>query len=249
MTLTLFDPRSGQRITFTEPAHCPTRLRANILLMLSTVALAYVIAPAAAQAQCSSSSNPPPAPAVTANFSNQSFSLNPPQKPYVVTSRGITGCIGSDGGFGESGVNGSPGQAGGQISGTNTALTIIGGAFSVGGISTVGAYIASVGGAAGAGSDLQGGNGGAGGAGSNITIRFDGTFVPDPATGLATYGLDVVSAGGAGGNGGESSYSGIWAKQGGYGGPGGGGRRIGRAHGKRLRPGGCRRRCGRVQRR
>ncbi|MGF6230087.1 uncharacterized protein YhjY with autotransporter beta-barrel domain [Inquilinus ginsengisoli] len=192
--------------------------------------IAFAQIPTAAQAQCNSSSNPAPAPAASANFSNQSFG-NPPLKPYMVTSPGITGCTGPDGDYGESGVDGSPGQAGGQITGTSTALTIIGGAESVGGISTFGAYIASVGGAAGAGgqggyttsSDLQGGNGGAGGAGGSITIRFDGTFVPDPTTGLATYGLDVLSAGGAGGNGGESSYSGIWAKQGGDGGPGGAG--------------------------
>jgi hypothetical protein len=70
MTLTLFDPRSGQRITFTEPAHCPTRLRANILFMLSTVTLAYVMAPAAAQAQCNSKLNANGDWAATARFAD-----------------------------------------------------------------------------------------------------------------------------------------------------------------------------------
>ncbi|MDR6293941.1 hypothetical protein E9232_006495 [Inquilinus ginsengisoli] len=195
-------------------------------LALGGIAFAQI--PTAARAQCNSSSNPPPPPAVTANHSNQSFGA---KNPYVVTSPGAAGCIGPDGGYGESGVDGSPGQAGGQISGTNTGLTIVGGAMSVGTVSTVGANIASIGGAGGAGGqggyttsiDLQGGNGGAGGAGGNITVGFDGTFVPDPATGLATYGLSASSAGAAGGTGGASSYSGIYAKQGGNGGAGGAG--------------------------
>jgi hypothetical protein len=195
-------------------------------LALGGIAFAQI--PTVARAQCNSSSNPPPPPAVTANHSNQSFG---PGNPYAVTSPGTAGCIGPDGGYGESGVDGSPGQAGGQISGTNTGLTIVGGALSVGAISTVGANIASIGGAGGAGGqggyttsiDLQGGNGGAGGAGGNITVGFDGTFVPDPATGLATYGLSASSAGAAGGTGGASSYSGIYAKQGGNGGAGGAG--------------------------
>jgi hypothetical protein len=190
--------------------------------------IAFAQIPTAAQAQCNSSSNPSPPPAVTANFSNQSFGVNPPLKPYVVTSPGIAGCVGKDGGYSESGVEGSPGQAGGQINGTNTALTIIGGADSVGSISTIGASIASVGGTGGDGgrngftaSDQHGGNGGAGGAGGNIVVGFDGTFVPDPQTGLATYGLYALSAGAAGGNGGASNDGGTFYQVGGDGGQGG----------------------------
>lgn len=197
-------------------------------LALGSVAFAQLPAPAQAQAQCSSSSNPSPAPTVTANHSNQGFS---PSNPYVVTSPGLAGCVGDDGGLGESGDPGSPGQAGGQIGGTNTALTITGGSEADGSASTFGAYIVSIGGAGGAGgrggyttqTDLGGGDGGAGGAGGNITVKFDGTFLPDPSSGPATYGLFAVSAGAAGGKGGDSSAGGIFDKQGADGASGGAG--------------------------
>ena len=111
----------------TVPAHRPTRLGSNILLALGTMTLAQVMAPAAAQAQCNSSSNPSPPSPVVANFSNQSFGNNPPLVPYNVASLGLVGCNGANGGSGESGSPGSPGQPGGQISSTNSGLTIIGG--------------------------------------------------------------------------------------------------------------------------
>ena len=88
MTLTVFDPRTGQRVTITVPADRPTRLGSNILLTLGTVTLAQVMAPAAAQAQCNSSSNPAPPSPVVANFFNQSFGNN---SPLVPVQRGITG--------------------------------------------------------------------------------------------------------------------------------------------------------------
>ena len=127
MTLTVFDPRAGQRVAITVPAYRPTRLGSNILLTLGTMTLAQVMAPTAAQAQCNSSSNPAPPSPVVANFSNQSFGNNPPLVPYNVASAGLVGCNGTNGGSGESGNPGSPGQPGAQISSTNSALTIIGG--------------------------------------------------------------------------------------------------------------------------
>src|SRR5215213_2746680 len=108
MTLSLFAPRTEQRVTIGVPAHCPTHLHAKIFLALGTVTLVQVMAPAVAQAQCNSSSNPSPPPPVVANFSNQSFG-NPPLVPYNVASLGLGGCNGTNGGRGESGGPGSPG--------------------------------------------------------------------------------------------------------------------------------------------
>ena len=185
MTLTVFDPRAGQRVSITVPAHRPTRLGSNILLALGSVTLAQVMAPTAAQAQaqCNSSSNPPPPSPVVANFvppPPQIFGSTPPLHPYNVTSPGLVGCSGTNGGHGEAGGPGSPGQPGGQISSTNSALTIIGP-----GIGSVGAPIISRGGNGGSGGDggyvndhgIYGGAGGAGGAGGNLTVSFDGTFI------------------------------------------------------------------------
>ena len=127
MTLTVFDPRAGQRVAITVPAYRPTRLGSNILLALGTMTLAQVMAPTAAQAQCNSNSNPAPPSPVVANFSNQSFGNTPPLVPYNVASPGLVGCNGTNGGSGEPGIPGSPGQPGAQISSTNSALTIFGG--------------------------------------------------------------------------------------------------------------------------
>ena len=44
MTLSVFDPRAGQRVTISVPAYRPTRLGSNILLALGTVTLAQVMA-------------------------------------------------------------------------------------------------------------------------------------------------------------------------------------------------------------
>ena len=112
--------------------------------------------------------------------------------PYNVASSGLVGCIGPDGGHGESGNPGSPGQPGAQISSTNSALTIIGGFSPNGHADTFGAPIVSFGGNGGTGGEggyvsdngINGGAGGAGGAGGDLTVRFDGTFVPDQSTGL-----------------------------------------------------------------
>ena len=156
MTLTVFDPRAGQRVTVTVPTDRPTRLGSNILLALGTMTLAQVMAPAAAQAQCNSSSNPVrhrrwwpilplPLPRV--------FGNPPSLVPYNVTSFGLAGCKGPDvDGSGEPGIPGSPGQPGAQISSTNSVLTIIGGFnpnFPNG--ESFGAPIVSLGGAGGAG--------------------------------------------------------------------------------------------------
>ena len=67
MTLTVFDPRAGQRVAITVPAYRPTRLGSNILLALGTMTLAQVMVPAEAHAQCNSNSKPPVSP-VVANF-------------------------------------------------------------------------------------------------------------------------------------------------------------------------------------
>ena len=82
---------------------------------------------------------------------------------------------------GESGGPGSPGQPGGQISSTNSGLTIIGG-FAPGGPQTnsFGAPIVSLGGDGGLGGEsgfvdngkITGGNGGTGGAGGDLTVNF-----------------------------------------------------------------------------
>ena len=139
---------------------------------------------------------------MVANFFNQSFGNNSPLVPYSVTSFGLGGCNGADGSLGESGDPGSPGQPGGQISSTNSGLTIIGG-FDPNqfGTDRFGAPIVSRGGNGGAGGEsgyvsndnVAGGNGGAGGAGGDLTVNFAGTFVPDPSTGLATFGLVASS--------------------------------------------------------
>ncbi|WP_429228489.1 hypothetical protein [Inquilinus ginsengisoli] len=148
-----------------------------------------------------------------------------------MTSLGLSGCVGPDGGDDENGEDGSPGQAGGQISGTNTALTLIGGGNPDANLATYGAIITSAGGVGGAGGqggfagldENRGGYGGAGGAGGNIAVGFNGTFVPDPQTGLATYGLYVWSAGNEGGKGGDSSDEGTGSHNGWFGGLGGSG--------------------------
>ena len=185
----------------------------RLVLALCAWVVAHAVSASTAQAQCNTSNNPSPPPPVQANFSNQSFGMTPPLSPYAVTSLGIPGCDGSTGGFNQSGGNGSPGQPGGQISGTNTALTIIGGGPPDENLQTTGAPIASPAGSGGAGgqsgtpggADVQGGNGGAGGAAGNITVNFGGTFIADPNNGLANYGLTVASPGGEGGTGGPSS--------------------------------------------
>ena len=144
------------------------------------------------------------------NFSNQSFGNHSPLVPYHVASQGLDGCNGTNGSLGVAGGPGSPGQPGGQISGTNSDLTIIGG-FSASGPATAGATIVSRGGGGGWGGEsgyvsndgVYGGNGGTGGTGGNLTVKFDGTFVPDQITGLATFGLVTSSFGGIGGDGGS----------------------------------------------
>ena len=109
MTLTVFDPRAGQRVAITVPAYRPTRLGSNILLALGTMTLAQVMVPAEAQAQCNSNSKPPSP--VVANFPPPPSFGNPPSlKPYNVTSFGLVGCSGTNGDHGESGGPGSPGQ-------------------------------------------------------------------------------------------------------------------------------------------
>ena len=133
--------------------------------------------------------------------------------PYNVASLGLVGCNGANGGHGEPGSPGSPGQPGGQISSTNSALTIIGG-FSPNGPKPIALVRQSSAGvvmaeravrvATSANDDITGGNGGAGGAGGDLTVSFAGTFVPDPSTGLATFGLVTNSFGGQGGDGGTN---------------------------------------------
>ena len=44
MTVSLFAPRTEQRVTISVLAHRPTRLGSNILLALGTVTLAQVLA-------------------------------------------------------------------------------------------------------------------------------------------------------------------------------------------------------------
>jgi hypothetical protein len=229
MNLILFAPRTEQRVTICVPAHRPTHLHAKIFLALGTVTLVQVMAPAVAQAQCNSSSNPSPPSRVVANFFNQSFDNN---SPYNVASLGLGGCNGANGGHGESGEPGSPGQPGGQISSTNSGLTIIGG-FAPGGPQTnsFGAPIVSFGGNGGLGGEsgfvdndnITGGNGGTGGAGGNLTVNFAATFVRDPITGLATFGLLTNSFGGQGGDGGPNDINGTFERVAGNGGAGGAG--------------------------
>src|SRR6185436_15439405 len=108
-TLSVIDPRAGQRVAITVPAYRPTRLGSNILLALGTMTLAQVMVPAEAQAQCNSNSKPPSP--VVANFSNQSFGNPPSLMPYNVASSGLVGCKGPDvDGSGEPGIPGSAGQ-------------------------------------------------------------------------------------------------------------------------------------------
>ena len=112
--------------------------------------------------------------------------------PYNVTSPGLVGCSGTNGGHGEPGGPGSPGQPGGQISSTNSALTIIGG-FSPNGPMPIPLVRQSSAGVVMAERAVRvatsmitvstGGAGGAGGAGGDLTVRFGGTFVPDQSTG------------------------------------------------------------------
>ena len=97
MTLTVFDPRAGQRVAITVPAYRPTRLGSNILLALGTMTLAQVMAPTAAQAQCNSSSNPPPPSPVVANFLQSELRQPTIIVPYNVASLGLVGCNGPDG--------------------------------------------------------------------------------------------------------------------------------------------------------
>ncbi|WP_207538740.1 autotransporter outer membrane beta-barrel domain-containing protein [Sabulicella rubraurantiaca] len=194
--------------------------------MLGVCELGYLLWPAAAQAQCNSSSNPSPPPPIQADYSNQSFGTTLPLTPYDVRSLGIGGCDGQAGSDGQDGNPGSPGQAGAQINSTNSGLTIIGGGFPDGGMQTIGANYGSIGGLGGTGgqggyASNLGGQGASGGAGGNITVQFNGTFVPDAGGSLATYGLVAVSRGGSGGSGGGSASGGIWAKQAGSGGAGG----------------------------
>jgi uncharacterized protein YhjY with autotransporter beta-barrel domain len=181
--------------------------------------------PGTAQAQCNTSGNPAPPPSVQSNFSNQTFGATP-QTSYAVVSRGTQGCNGVDGGGG-SPPNGSPGQPGAAISSTNTGLTIIGGGNPDAGLQTYGAPIISAGGFGGSGgnenSETGDAIGGIGGAGGVVTVSFDGTFVAAPATGLANFGLDVVSSGGAGGRGGDSGTAGIYYKDASSGAAGGAG--------------------------
>ena len=188
----------------------------RLVLALCAWVVAHAVSASTAQAQCSTSNNPSPPPPVQANFSNQSFGMTPPLSPYAVASLGIPGCDGSTGGFNQSGGNGSPGQPGGQISGINNALTIIGGGTPNEDLQTFGAPIASQAAGGGAGGqsgtslcgDVQGGDGAAGGAAGNITVRFGGTFVADPNNGLATYGLTPRRTGGEGGTGGDGTNGG-----------------------------------------
>ena len=71
---------------------------------------------------------------------------------------------------------------------------------------------------------VTGGNGGAGGAGGDLTVSFvNGTFKPDPGTGLATFGLLTISLGGQGGDGGPNDPGGVRFKVGGNGAAGGSG--------------------------
>ena len=206
-----------------------TRLLANVLLALGAGTLTQVMVPAAALAQCSSVSNPTPPAPVVANFFNQTFSN---KSPYNVASAGLVGCTGGDGSLGESGEPGSPGQPGAQISSTNSGLTIIGG-YNANpfGTDRFGAPIVSFGGAGGSGgesgyvsnNEVSGGNGGAGGAGGEIKASFAGTFVRDPITGLATFGLVTSSFGGQGGSGGINDPNGTWERVAGNGGAGGAG--------------------------
>ena len=71
----------------------------------------------------------------------------------------------------------------------------------------------------------QGGDGGAGGDAGPITVTFNGNLTPDPAQGLADFGLVVGVEGGAGGEGGWTSVGGISQKNAGDGGQGGQGTR------------------------
>ncbi len=231
MICTLLDPRTGQHSTITVPAHVHSHLGLNILLVLGTVAVAQVMAPATAHAQCNSISNPTPPPPLVANFSNQSFGNDSPLVPYRVLSAGLSGCDGANGSYweGESGKPGDPGQPGAQISSTNSGLTIIGG-FTANGPNTdsFGAPIVSRGGNGGTGGasgyvlydEISGGNGGAGGAGGDLTVTFGGTFVPDPVTGLARFGLVTSSFGGKGGDGGPNDIWGTFERVAGDGGAG-----------------------------
>ncbi|MET0745371.1 MAG: hypothetical protein ABWY78_18515, partial [Microvirga sp.] len=215
-------------MTFTRPS-------VMILLALGAVTWAQVMLPGTALAQCSSSSNPMPPNPVIANFSNQSFGNTAPLTPYNVASAGLAGCQGAGGSLGESGGAGSPGQPGAQVSSTNGGLTIIGG-FNPNpfGTDRFGAPIVSFGGAGGAGGEsgyvsnnqVSGGHGGAGGAGGDINAAFAGTFVRDPVTGLATFGLVTSSFGGQGGSGGINDPNGTWERVAGNGGAGGGGGSI-----------------------
>src|SRR6478609_6913906 len=98
MTLTVFDPRAGQRVSINVPAYRPTRLGSNVLLALGTLTLAQVMAPAEAQAQCNSSSNPPPPSPVVANFAPPPPQIFDTTHQYSVTSAGLVGCSGTNGG-------------------------------------------------------------------------------------------------------------------------------------------------------
>ena len=191
---------------------------------------------ALAQVMCNSSLDPTPPPAVHFNVSNKTFGNRPPLKPFAQVTIGMDGCTGAAGGDEENGVDGSPGQPGGLLTSTTSNVIILGGADPGDpGFATIGAAISAIGGAGGDGGtagrtgvdENRGGNGGAGGAGGTIMATFNGTFLPDPMSGLvADTALSLFAGGASGGAGGDSSGAGIFSENAGAGGAGGAGGSI-----------------------
>ncbi len=207
-----------------------TRWRWNVL---GAGFFSLVLAPDATRAQeCNSDPNPTPAPTMKFDLSNMTFDAS---NPFVQASFGINGCDGGAGGSGESGDNGSPGQSGGMLTSIGTNLTLVGGVSPGDPLAPTNAAVLSVfggdGGDGGQGgyttnADIQGGDGGVGGKGGTIMFTFNGNFVPDPKTGLASVALSLFAGGGHGGDGGDSDDGGIFIKTGGTGGAGGSGGTI-----------------------
>ncbi len=206
--------------------------RISLVRLAALCVVALGLLPGAARAQCNGSSNPPPAGGLPYNYANQSFGNTPPLAPYTSVTNGIPGCNGPNGGDNQAGGNGLPGQQGGPINSTNTNLTIYGGGNPApGSLATSGAFIQSLGGPGGAGggtgyvgqAGVIGGNGATGGQGGQITVSFDGTFVPDSSGHQASYGIWSNASGSGGGMGGTPSNQGIFYKAAGNGGNGGAG--------------------------
>ena len=205
-------------------------LRHAFMVKVAILALGQAAAPGLAQAQCNPA--PPPAPANMTGYASQSFGNTLPLVPFPnVLSIGNGGCGGINAGDDQNGTNGGAGQSGGAVTSINSLLIIIGAPTNPFFAPTIGATLGSAGGTGGVGGAAgnaylgftTAGDGGAGGNGGPVIAGFGGTFLADPASGLASFPLVVFAAGGQGGAGGGTGDQGGYAKLGGNGAVGGGG--------------------------